>query len=360
MESLDETEATLRGQAHIWKLMYAYADSMALKCAVELRVPDIIHSYGGGPVTLAQIASRIPSPSPGTAYLARIMRLLVRKNIFSANHCEPDGGHESHETLYSLTPSSRWLLQGPGSELSLAPLVLMENHPWLMSPWHCFGDCVKTGGIAFEMAHGRKIWDFASENPEFNRLFNDGMACVSGVVVRGIVEVYKDGFESIGSLVDVGGGVGKTLAEITKSFSHIQGINFDLPHVVATAPAHDGITHVGGNMFETIPHADAVFMKGIMHDWGDEDCVKILKNCKKAIPEKNGKVIIADVVLKPEGNGMFDETGLVLDLVMMAHCSGGKERDELEWKKILEEGGFPHFNIIKTPSLFSIIEAYPL
>ncbi|KAK3405333.1 hypothetical protein EUGRSUZ_K01696 [Eucalyptus grandis] len=261
MESLDETEATLRGQAHIWKLMYAYADSMALKCAVELRVPDIIHSYGGGPVTLAQIASRIPSPSPGTAYLARIMRLLVRKNIFSANHCEPDGGHESHETLYSLTPSSRWLLQGPGSELSLAPLVLMENHPWLMSPWHCFGDCVKTGGIAFEMAHGRKIWDFASENPEFNRLFNDGMACVSGVVVRGIVEVYKDGFESIGSLVDVGGGVGKTLAEITKSFSHIQGINFDLPHVVATAPAHDGVTHVGGNMFETIPHADAVFMK---------------------------------------------------------------------------------------------------
>ncbi|KAL3715641.1 hypothetical protein ACJRO7_007383 [Eucalyptus globulus] len=348
MESLDETEATLRGQAHIWKLMYAYADSMALKCAVELRVPDIIHSYGGGPVTLAQIASRIPSPSPGTAYLARIMRLLVRKNIFSANHCEPDGGHESHETLYSLTPSSRWLLQGPGSELSLAPLVLMENHPWLMSPWHCFGDCVKTGGIAFEMAHGRKIWDFASENPEFNRLFNDGMACVSGVVVRGIVEVYKDGFESIGSLVD-----------ITKSFSHIQGINFDLPHVVATAPAHDGVTHVGGNMFETIPHADAVFMKGIMHDWGDEDCIKILKNCKKAIPEKNGKVIIADVVLKPEGNGMFDETGLVLDLVMMANCSGDKERDELEWKKILEEGGFPHFNIIKTPSLFSIIEAYP-
>ncbi|KAK3404647.1 hypothetical protein EUGRSUZ_K00955 [Eucalyptus grandis] len=359
MESLYETEAPLRGQAHIWKLMYAYADSMALKCAVELRVPDIIHSYGGGPVTLAQIASRIPSPSPGTAYLARIMRFLVRKNIFSANRCQPDGGHESHETLYSLTTSSRWLLQGPGSELSLAPLVLMENHPWVMSPWHYFGDCIKTGGIAFEMAHGRKVWDFASENPEFNRLFNDGMAGLSGVVVRGIVEVYKDGFESIGSLVDVGGGVGKTLAEIIKSFSHIQGINFDLPHVVATAPAHDGVTHVGRNMFETIPHADAVFMKGIMHDWGDEDCIKILKNCRKAILKKNGKVIIVDVVLKPDGNGMFDENGLVLDMVMMAHCSGGKERDELEWK-ILEEGGFPRYNIIKTPSLSSIIEAYPL
>ncbi|XP_030459439.1 xanthohumol 4-O-methyltransferase-like [Syzygium oleosum] len=360
MESFDETEATLRGQAHIWKLMYAYADSMALKCAVELRIPDIIHSYGGGPVTLAQIASRIPSPSPGTAYLARIMRLLVHNNIFSAHGCQPDGGHETQETLYSLTPSSKWLLQGPGSELSLAPLVLMENHPWLMSPWHCLGDCVKTGGIAFEMAHGRKIWDFASENPEFNRLFNDGMACVSKILIKAIMEGYKDGFESIGSLVDVGGGIGRTLAEIIKSYPHIQGINFDLPHVIATAPAHNGVTYVGGDMFKTIPHADTVFMKGIMHDWGDEDCVKILKNCRKAIPEKNGKVIIAEMVLKPEGDGMLHGTGLVLDLVMMAHCTGGKERDELEWKKILEEGGFPRYNIIKTPSLISIIEAYPL
>ncbi|KAL3714889.1 hypothetical protein ACJRO7_006740 [Eucalyptus globulus] len=360
MESLHETEATLRGQAHILNLLNAYAGSMALKCAVELRIPDIIHSYGGGPVTLAQIASRIPSPSLETAYLARIMRLLVRENIFSANRCQPDDGHESHETLYSLPPSSRWLLQGPGFELSLAPVVLMLNHPWMMSPWQFFGDCIKTGGIAFEMAHGRKIWDFASENPEFNRLFNDGMACVSRITIGGIIEVYKDGFESIGSLVDVGGGIGKNLVEIIKSCPHIQGINYDLPHVVATAPAHDGVTHIGGNMFETIPHADAVLLMEIMHDWGDEDCVKILKNCRKAIPEKNGKVIIANIVLKAEDDGMFDKTKLVMDLAMMALCSGGKERDELEWKKILEEGGFPRYNIIKTPCLQSIIEAYPL
>nr|WOV89411.1 eugenol-O-methyltransferase [Melaleuca bracteata] len=207
MDSLDDSEATLRGQANIWKNMFAFADSMALKCAAELRIPDIIHSYGGGPVTLAQIASRIPSPSPGTAYLARIMRLLVRKNIFSTHVRQLDSSEKSHETLYSLTPSSRWLLQGPESELSLAPMVLMEDHPWLMSPWHCLGDCVKNGGIAFEMAHGRKIWDFASENPEFNRLFNDGMACTSRTSLKAIVEVYKDGFKSIGTLVDVGGGL---------------------------------------------------------------------------------------------------------------------------------------------------------
>ena len=96
-----------------------------------------------------------------------------------------------------------------------------------------------------------------------------------------------------------------------------------------------------------------------MHDWSDEDCVKILKNCRKAIPEKSGKIIIADAVLEPEGSGLFDDTALVFDLVMVAHTTGGKERTEKEWKKILEEGGFPRYKIIRLPALTSIIEAYP-
>ena len=98
-----------------------------------------------------------------------------------------------------------------------------------------------------------------------------------------------------------------------------------------------------------------------MHDWSDEICVKILKNCRKAIPEESGKVIIVDVVLQPDGNGLFDDTGLMFDLLMLAHTSGEKERTELEWKKVLEGGGFPRYNIIKIPALPlpSIIEAYP-
>ncbi|KAI8012217.1 Xanthohumol 4-O-methyltransferase [Camellia lanceoleosa] len=95
-----------------------------------------------------------------------------------------------------------------------------------------------------------------------------------------------------------------------------------------------------------------------MHDWNDEDCVKILKNCRKAIPKKTGKMIIIDLVLNPEADGMFDDTGLLFDLLLIAHCSGGKERIELEWKKVLEEGGFPCYNIIKIAAFPSIIEAF--
>jgi hypothetical protein len=55
--------------------------------------------------------------------------------------------------------------------------------------------------------------------------------------------------------------MGGMIAEIVKTHPHIKGINFDLPHVVVTAPMRQGVSHVGGDMFEAIPNADAIFMK---------------------------------------------------------------------------------------------------
>ncbi|XP_017631823.1 xanthohumol 4-O-methyltransferase-like isoform X1 [Gossypium arboreum] len=352
-EIIELDEARLQGQAEIWRYMFSFADSMALKSAVELRIADIIHSHGVA-ITLSQIASCINGclTSPDITTLARIMRLLVRRKIFTVHH-PLDGG----DPLYDLTHSSRWLLHD--SEQTLAPMVLMENHPWLIAPWHCFSQCVKEGGIAFKKAHGREIWDLASGNPEFNKLFNDGLASTSKVVTSAILSGYKQGLSSIESLVDVGGGIGGLISEIVKAYPHIKGVNFDLPHVVLAAPAYNEISHVGGDMFHVIPNANAVIMKWVLHDWGDEDCIKILKNCRKAIPRENGKVIIVEVVVKAEGSGVFDDMGFIFDLLMIAHSSGGKERTEVEWKKILEEGGFSRYKIIDIPALPSIIEAYP-
>ncbi|KAK4278636.1 hypothetical protein QN277_016458 [Acacia crassicarpa] len=101
-------------------------------------------------------------------------------------------------------------------------------------------------------------------------------------------------------------------------------------------------------------------MQWLLHDWSDEDCIKILKNCKKAIREDKGKVIIAEFVLKPKGKGLFDDPGFVFDLLMIAHCSGGKERTKSEWKNLLNQARFPRYHIIHTHSFLSIIEAYPL
>ncbi|XP_028807911.1 desmethylxanthohumol 6'-O-methyltransferase-like [Neltuma alba] len=330
---------------------------MALKSsAVELRIADIIHSHGR-PITLSQLAASLESPtSPDIPYLFRIMRSLVRKEIFTLHH-PSDGG----DALYGLTEASKWLLHG--SQFSLAPMVIMENHPWQLAPWHYLSACVREGGIAFEKAHGCEMWDFASKNAAFNKIFNDALACTSKFITEALLREYRDGFTNIETLVDVGGGTGGAMAEIVKSYPHIKGINSTRSchrHVIAAADEYPGVTHVGGDMFQSIPAVDAILLKCVLHDWSDEHCMKILQNCKRAVAEKKGKIVIVEIVLEEEDDcGVFGNTKMAYDLLMMAHTTGGKERSEAEWCTLLKEAGFGRYNIIKIPTIPSVIEAFP-
>lgn len=349
MEGKDAA-AVLKGQADVWNLMFGFADSMTLKCAVELRVADIIQA-NGGPTSLSKIASSIDSPKVEKRYLARILRFLVRRRVFTMT-VGSDG-----EPIYGLTNSSKWILHD--SELTLVPMIVSENHPSMLDPWHYLSRCVKEGGNGFEKAHGMDIFDFSPKEPWYNKLFNNAMACTAKIVISAVLAAYKDGFSNIGTLVDVAGGMGNLVAGIVKAHPHIKGINYDLPHVVSTAPPHDGVTHIGGNMFQSVPNADAIIMKWILHDWSDEESIMILKNCRKAIPKDTGKVLIVECLVNAEGDGVFDDVSLIYDLLMIAHNTGG-ERTELEWKKILEAAGFPRYRVINIPAYpSSIIEAYP-
>ncbi|GAY58149.1 hypothetical protein CUMW_184890, partial [Citrus unshiu] len=42
---------------------------------------------------------------------------------------------------------------------------------------------------------------------------------------------------------------------------------------------HTVVEHVSGHMFIEVPNGQALFMKWILSDWDDEECLKILKNC---------------------------------------------------------------------------------
>jgi len=106
-------------------------------------------------------------------------------------------------------------------------------------------------------------------------------------------------------------------------------------------------------------HINAYLFQYVLHDWGDDKCIKLLKNCKQAIPSRDagGKVIIIDIVVgsSPSDNKLL-ETQVLWDLYIMQ--IGGVERDEQEWKKIILAAGFKDYNIMPL-GLRSIIELYP-
>lgn len=99
----------------------------------------------------------------------------------------------------------------------------------------------------------------------------------------------------------------------------------------------------------------------MLHDWDDETCIKILKNCKGAISEKRGKVIIVEALIEErseENNNKLGDVGLMLDMVMMAHTKNGKERTSKEWGHVLHQAGFTQYTITPIRAVHSVIQAF--
>ncbi|KAJ4810789.1 hypothetical protein LUZ62_023355 [Rhynchospora pubera] len=159
-------------------------------------------------------------------------------------------------------------------------------------------------------------------------LFDEAMASLSNSVMRGLIVSYPHIFDGLNSLVDVGGGTGTAVKFIAEAFPNLKCTVFDLPHVVAKALKCESFDVVGGNMFEKIPPADAIFLKNVPHDWNDKDCVRILKRCKEAIESNNNgdKVIVVDIIIGFESSDpKATERSLIFDITMMG-LVGSKER----------------------------------
>ena len=108
-----------------------------------------------------------------------------------------------------------------------------------------------------------------------------------------------------------------------------------------------------GDFFESIPHgADAYLLKHILHDWSDEDCLRILTNIY-AVAEPGTKLLVVDAVIGARNEHEF---GKILDIQMLVHLHG-KERTQTEWKGLLHAAGFQLTRIVPTPSFAHVIEA---
>ncbi|KAI6690918.1 hypothetical protein NL676_027746 [Syzygium grande] len=315
---------------------------MVLKSALELNVIDALVSAGGF-LSPAEIASRVGAKNPGApVMLDRMMRLLASHGMIEwrarRGDGDGDGGGDGREIEYGAGPMCRFLAKDEEGG-AVGPLFLLLHDRVFMDCWYHLNDVIMDGGVPFERAHGMTVFEYTAIDDRFNRVFNRAMSSHTTLIMKKILDVYG-GFEGVKVLVDVGGGTGVTLKMITSKHPHIKGINFDLPHVLADAPSYPGVEHVGGDMFESVPRGDAIFMKGILHDWSDEHCSKLLKNCYEALPT-DGKVIIVESILPvvPEGN-VSAKIGFEKDLAVLAQTPGGKERTQKDFEALAVQAGF--------------------
>ncbi|XP_015873350.3 trans-resveratrol di-O-methyltransferase [Ziziphus jujuba] len=359
---LVEGSELFQAQSHLYKYMSSCTISMCLKCAVELGIPDIIHNHGR-PIALPDLVTALEIHPSKTRFVYRLMSLLVHSGFFAAtlplDTNQEQGDHQKEEeAAYDLTPSSRLLLKDKLPCLS--PFVLALLDPCLITPCLFMGKWFKgdRGTTPFESAHGMQFWEYADHNPAYNSLFNEAMACDSEMLNL-VIKDCKPVFQGLGSLVDVGGGTGKFARIITETFPQLKCTVLDRPHVVANLPDTQNLKFIAGDMFQSIPSADALLLKLTLHSYSDEECLKILKKCREAIPSDGGKVIVIDIVInKNEDEHEVTETKLLIDVMRMSVATG-RERSQRDWEKLFLGSGFSRYNIAPIFGLKSLIEVFP-
>lgn len=270
--ALRSSEDLLQAQVELWNQTYSFMKSVALAVALDLRIADAIHHQGGA-ATLSQILAEIGVNPCKLRGLRRLMRVLTVAGTFTIHPPEPSSSDDDgHEPVYKLTTASRLLVSngsGGGGE-GTANLSPMLNHvlnsfrdstlSMGLTAW--FRHDEQPGPCPFALMHGESLFEMAGRDAAVNATFNDAMAADSQFLVPIVLKECSDIFRGIDSLVDVAGGVGEATAAIAAAFPSLKCSVLDLPHVVAKAPSTvSNVQFVAGDMFESIPPANAVLLK---------------------------------------------------------------------------------------------------
>lgn len=212
----------------------------------------------------------------------------------------------------------------------------------------------------YEVRYGKPVFDYLAEQPEIARKFAGFMSFMTSIVNSFVFSNHE--FRPFELAVDVGGSHGELLLELLSLHPGSKGVLFDLPEVTAivadsirAAEQGERVEIVAGDFFKSVPKADLYLLKMILHDWNDDECVKILGSIRAAIrPE--GRIAVLDYV-KPETPG--PSPAYSLDIAMLVYGTG-RERKRSEFEALFEASGFRLDRLTENPAGPCVIEAVPV
>ncbi len=307
--------------------------------AAKLDLADLLKD---APKTPTELASRAKVDSEA---LHRMLRALASMGIF----------RETGDGRFETTPLGK-ALETEGAT-SVKPLALLIGDPTWREPWAALQHSIETGESAFEHVFGEPYFNYLREHQEPAAIFNAWMSRISQFDNPILASKYD--FSRAGTVVDVGGGQGVLISTILEQTPSLKGILFDMPEVVngeleIDESVVDRCEVQAGNFFESVPQGgDVYMMKAIIHDWDDENAIRILRNCNEAMLD-DSRLLVLDAVVPP---GNDPDIVKLLDIQMMVITHGGRERTARQFRELFDAAGFELIGIRPAlPSMFCIIE----
>jgi SAM-dependent methyltransferase len=304
----------------------------------------IVDRLAAGPKTAEEVAAEIGAHRGA---VSRLLRALASVGFLSAAG-----------SRYGLTPVAERLRSDRPD--TFKDMFIAETDTVHWRSWERMADAVRTGDPRPQAVFGMAAFDYYGKHPDEGEQFGRAMQNVSAFVANAVLEAYD--FSGVRTVMDVGGGNGSMALAILGAHRTLRGIVFDLPYIeaqareaIAAAGASGRCRFEAGNFFESVPKgADAHVLKFILHDWNDEESVRLLRNCRASI-EPDGRLLVVENVVPEE---IRPEMVHLMDLNMLV-MTGGLERTAKEYGVLLDRAGFRVSRIVPTAGPFSVVEAKP-
>jgi ubiquinone/menaquinone biosynthesis C-methylase UbiE len=330
------------------RMMTGYAVGQLIYVAAKLGLADLLKD---GAQSIDDLA-RLTETDKNSLY--RVMRGLVAAGVFQENDAAG----------FELSAVGQCLCTGvPGSMRAMA---LCSDESYFV--WGHLLHTVKTGETAFNRLYDMDRYQYLREHPEAAAKFHAAMSGLSAQVAQAVLMLYD--LSTFDKVIDVGGGSGTLLLTLLRAHPSLRGVLFDQPAVVEEAReqfAKEQVAElakrcevVAGDFLTSVPAGgDAYLLSHVLHNWDDENCKRILRNCRAAMGEQ-GKLLLIEIVLPVRLNQSPMTYPIVMTDLQMLVMTGGRERTESEFRALLQDAGFELQRVIQTRGLDSLIECVPV
>jgi len=222
--------------------------------------------------------------------------------------------------------------------------------------WGTLLTYVRTGKPAYRETFGLPFWEDLDAHPDIAASFDALIGPIGHSAPTPEFQI-TGGWESVRTVVDVGGGTGALLAEILRARPEVRGTLVDFPRTVArsgeifqAAGVADRVTVVGQSFFDPLPAgADLYLLKKVLNNWPDREALAILNRCAEAA-RPAGRVVVLSSVSPDDAPRQ-----LVMEMVLL----GGKQRTVSEFRELARAAGLELSAAGQQPSGTFVVECGP-
>jgi hypothetical protein len=338
--AIPEQSVTAGAQEYerMMSMITGYWVTQVVRAAAAFNLADHVAE---GLSTAPEIA-KVESTDPDAT--RRLLRACASLGLFTSQDGVHFAGTSLLETLRKDSPNS------------LHGFAVSQAAPGHWQPWGQFPQAVRENSPQTHAVYGSSIFEYFAEHLDEAEAFTSSMTNLGrlgGIEVARVLDT-----EGVRLAVDVGGASGDLVHSVMLANPKLKGAVLDRPHVVPDAVEAarskglgDRFTVVAGDFFEEVPPADLYLLKYIMHDWNDEQCVRILSNCRESLAE-GGRVAVIEHLI-----GKTGEPGIapLMDMNMLVMLPG-RERDVDEFDALFAAAGLRRTKVAPVGAQ-SIIEA---